>query len=57
MSLTFREWVENNYNDLNNLYHAIMNENKHIIQKEKLLDHLCKEEFFIFIYKNTRHRF
>jgi len=56
MNLNFREWVENNYCDLDNLYYDLMNYKKNILQKDKFLDHLSKEDFFIFIYQNTRYR-
>ena len=51
------EWVENNYYDLDNLYYDLMNYKKNVLQKDKFLDYLSKEDFFIFIYRNTRHRF
>jgi hypothetical protein len=57
MNLNFREWVENNYYDLDNLYYDLMNYKKNVLQKDKFLDYLSKEDFFIFIYRNTRHRF
>ena len=57
MNLNFREWVENNYYDLDNLYYDLMNYKKYVLHKDKFLDHLSKEDFFIFIYQNTRHRF
>ena len=57
MNLNFREWVENNYHDLDNLYKDIMNLKKKTKEKDKFLDHLNKENFFIFIYQNTKHRF
>jgi len=57
MNLNFREWVENNYHDLDNLYKDIMNSNKNTKDKDRFLDLLSKEDFFIFIYKNTKHRF
>ena len=56
MNLNFREWVENNYHDLDNLYKDIMNLKKKTKEKDKFLDHLNKENFFIFIYQNTKHR-
>jgi hypothetical protein len=57
MNLNFREWMENNYYDLDNMYYDLMNYKKNVLQKDKFLDHLSKEDFFIFIYQNTRHRF
>lgn len=55
--MNFREWVENNYDELNHLYYDIMNYKNNNLQKHTFLDHLCKEDFFIFIYQNTRYRF
>jgi hypothetical protein len=57
MNSSFREWLINNYTELDNLYYDIIKYTHNTIKKNKFLDHLDKEDFFIFIYKNTRYRF
>ena len=49
----FREWLEYNYNELNNLYYHIIDYKNNSLNKKKFLDYLSKEDFFIFMYKNT----
>ena len=43
----FREWLEYNYNELNNLYYHIIDYKNNSLNKKKFLDYLSKEDLFL----------
>ena len=57
MNIFFREWINQYYNELDNLYNYLIRYTRNSIDKKKFLDNMTKEEFFIFIYKNSRIKY
>jgi len=53
MKQHYEDWLNKNYNNLNVIYNLVKTNSK--INQDNILDLCNKQQFFLFIYKNTKH--
>ena len=52
--MKFKKWLVENHDHLDNLYLSMQKYIRIELQKKDILDLLNKEDFFVFIYQNTK---
>jgi hypothetical protein len=56
-NMNFRDWLYSNYDEANNLYYYIIKYVQVNRNQKRIFDKLEKEDFFIFIYRNTMNKY